>query len=74
MTDLDRIRGILSEQLGVDPQEITADTTIDDLGVDSLDLVEAIMNIEDEFGITVDGDEAENFKTVGDFLDYIASK
>lgn len=71
MAELDRLRQILSEQLGINPLEINTDTTIEDLGVDSLDMVEALMNIEEEFEIEIDTDEAENFKTVGDLLDYI---
>lgn len=69
--ELERLRRILSEQLGIDPKEITPETTIADLGVDSLDLVEALMNIEEEFDIEIDTDEAENFKSIGDLLEYI---
>lgn len=74
MSDFDKLKEILSEQLGVDEDSITAQTTIDDLGADSLDLVEAVMNIEEAFGVNIDDNEIENLKTVGDFLDYIANK
>ena len=74
MSDFDKLNEILAEQLGVDEDSITAQTTIDDLGADSLDLVEAVMNIEEAFGVNIDDDEIENLKTVGDFLDYIANK
>lgn len=74
MSDLDKIREILSEQLSVDAESINTDTTIEDLGADSLDLVEAVMNIEEEFGITIDDSDIENLKTVGDFLNYISQK
>ena len=74
MSDFDKLTEILAEQLGVDEDSITAQTTIDDLGADSLDLVEAVMNIEEAFGVNIDDDEIENLKTVGDFLDYIANK
>lgn len=74
MSDFDKLKEILSEQLGVDEDSITTQTTIDDLGADSLDLVEAVMNIEEAFGVNIDDNEIENLKTVGDFLDYIANK
>ena len=74
MKDLEKLKRILSEQLGIDESTITIDTTIEDLGADSLDLVEAIMNIEEEFGVTIDDSEIENLKTVGDFLNYISKK
>ena len=74
MSDFDKLKEILAEQLGADEDSITAQTTIDDLGADSLDLVEAVMNIEEAFGVNIDDDEIENLKTVGDFLDYIANK
>ena len=69
MSDFDKLKEILSEQLGVDEDRITVQTTIDDLGADSLDLVEAVMNIEEAFGVNIDDNEIENLKTVGDFLD-----
>lgn len=71
MSKLDTIKKILSEQLGVDESAITADTSIEDLGADSLDLVEIIMNIEEEFGITVDDSSVEGLKKVGDIVNYI---
>ena len=74
MSDFDKLKEILSEQLGVDEDRITVQTTIDDLGADSLDLVEAVMNNEEAFGVNIDDNEIENLKTVGDFLDYIANK
>lgn len=74
MSDLDKLKEILSEQLGIDEESITPDTTIEDLGADSLDLVEAVMNIEEAFGVNIDDNEIENLKTVKDFLDYIANK
>ncbi len=74
MSDFDKLKRILSEQLGVDEEIITEQTTIEDLGADSLDLVEAVMNIEEEFGINIDDDEIEGLKTVKDFLDYISQK
>ncbi len=74
MSDFDKLKRILSEQLGIDEETITPETTIEDLGADSLDLVEAVMNIEEEFNIDIDDNEIENLKTVKDFLDYISQK
>lgn len=71
MTTLDTIKKILAEQLELDEGSITETSTIEDLGADSLDLVEAIMNIEDEFGVEIDDEEIKNLKTVGDIVEYI---
>ena len=68
----ERIRKIIAEQLGADETEITMDSTfVEDLGADSLDVVELVMAIEDEFDMEIDEDEAENISTVGDVVDYI---
>ena len=69
---LEKIKKILAEQLDVDVEEMTADTKIaEDLGADSLDVVDLIMSIEDEFGLEVPDDQVENIKTVGDVVNYI---
>ena len=68
----ERIKKIIAEQLGADEEEITMDSTfIEDLGADSLDVVELVMAIEDEFDMEIDEDEAEDISTVGDVVDYI---
>lgn len=68
----ERIRKIIADQLGADEDEITMDSTfIEDLGADSLDVVELVMAIEDEFDMEIDEDEAEDISTVGDVVDYI---
>lgn len=68
----DKVRAILSEQFDVDEDTITADTQIaDDLGADSLDVVDLLMSIEDEFEIEVPDDEIENIKTVGELVAFI---
>ncbi len=68
----ERIKKIIADQLGADEEEITMDSTfIEDLGADSLDVVELVMAIEDEFDMEIDEDEAENISTVGDVVDYI---
>ena len=67
------LEDIFCEHLGVDRSLLTRDATLDDdLGIDSLDTVELVINIEDEFGITISDDEAESFKTFGMVIDYVA--
>lgn len=68
----DKIKSIISEQLGVEEDEITMDSSfIDDLGADSLDIVELIMALETEFDIEISDEDAEKVATVGDVVDYI---
>ena len=68
----DRIRDIMMEQLSVEENEIGKDTSFEELGVDSLDIVELTMALEEEFGIEIT--VAEEMQTVGDLVDYIESK
>ncbi|MDE6275681.1 MAG: acyl carrier protein [Clostridia bacterium] len=69
---LEKLSKIIAEQLGMKQNEITQDTSLkEDLQADSLDIVEIIMSIEEEFDIQVDDDDALNFKTVGDVVEYI---
>ena len=69
----EKIRDVISEQLGVEDVEIiTMDTTfIDDLGADSLDIVELIMALEEEFDVEIPEADAEKISTVGDVVEYI---
>jgi acyl carrier protein len=68
----EKVKAILSEQFDVEEDSITLDTTIaEDLGADSLDIVDLLMSIEDEFEIEVPDDEVENIKTVGELVKYI---
>ena len=68
----EKIKNILSEQLGADEEEMTMDTNIaKDLGADSLDVVELLMSIEDEFEIEIPDEEIENIKTIRDLTEYI---
>ena len=68
----DKIRDIIVEQLSVDKSLVTADTNLmKDLEADSLDAVEIIMGIEEEFGIEIPDDEADKFQTVGDLVKYV---
>ena len=68
-----RIRAIVAEQLGVDIAEIVAESKIlDDLGADSLDVVELVMTLEDEFDIEVPDEAAESIRTIADVERYVA--
>ncbi len=68
----EKVKQILSEQLSIDESEITLDADIaEDLGADSLDVVDLIMTIEDEYGIEISDEDVESVKTVGDFVKYI---
>lgn len=69
---IDTLRNILEAQLDIDPATITEETSIiDDLGADSLDMVELMMTVEEEFDITIQDSDAHLFKTVGDVVNYI---
>lgn len=68
-----RVIEIIVEQLGVSEEEATLEASfIDDLGADSLDLVELIMAMEEEFGIEISDEDAEKIKTVQDVVNYIS--
>ena len=69
-----RVREIVAEQLERDVKEVTNTASlIDDLGADSLDVVELVMKMEEEFGIEIPDEEAEKIKTVNDVIQYIAT-
>lgn len=71
---LEKVKLILSEQLEVEEDTITVDTDIqDDLGADSLDVVDMVMSIEDEFEIEVPDEDIESLRTVGALVSYIES-
>jgi acyl carrier protein len=68
----ERLNRIIAEQLGVDESQVTRDASFEeDLNADSLDLVELIMSLEEEFGIEISEEDAEKIKTVGDAIDYV---
>ena len=68
----EKIKNILAEQLDADEEEMTMETNIQkDLGADSLDVVELLMSIEDEFEVEIPDEEIENIKTIGDLTEYI---
>lgn len=75
MATFDKVRDIVVEQLGVEADEVSLESTfIDDLGADSLDIVELIMAFEEEFSIEIPDEAAEKIKTVQDVVNYIDQK
>jgi len=71
-TVFERLQAIVAEQLGVEPDQVTPEAEfIQDLNADSLDMVELVMSLEEEFGIEISDEEVENIRTVGDAVDYI---
>jgi len=72
---LEKIEALISEQFGVDKSEINLNTSfVEDLNADSLDVVEFIMALEEEFDIQINDEDVENIKTVGDVVNYINEK
>jgi len=70
-----RVTAIISEQLGVDTSTLAPEANLlDDLGADSLDVVELVMALEEEFQIEVPDDHVENIRTIGDVVDYMATR
>ena len=68
----EKVQKALAEQFEVSPDTVTLDTNlVDDLGADSLDVVELIMSIEDEFGVSISDEEAANLVTVQRIVDYV---
>ena len=71
---LERVRAILVEQLDVDEEQVTEDASFQgDLDDDSLDLVELIMELEDQFGLKISDEDAQKIATVGQAVDYVSS-
>ncbi|MBE7021768.1 MAG: acyl carrier protein [Ruminococcaceae bacterium] len=73
--EFEKVQEIVVDQLGVDKNSVTMETSfIDDLGADSLDIVELIMAMEEEFDMEISDGEAETIKTVGDVVNYIKAQ
>ena len=72
---LDKVIQLISERFSVDVLKVTKDTTFqEDLGADSLDVVELVMELEDTFGIQISDEDAEQIVTIGDAVNYIVSQ
>ena len=72
---LDKIKDMLEKQLGIDKSKITEDSDIiKDIGADSLDIVEFLMDAENEWGITIEEEDVKNLHTIGDGVKYIESR
>lgn len=72
MANVEKVRAIISEQLGIDEADITMESSfIEDLGADSLDIVELVMALEEEFDIVIPDEDAEKIRTVGEAVNYI---
>jgi acyl carrier protein len=72
MTTFEKVQALFAEQFECDPATITLDTDmVEDLGADSLDIVDLVMTLEDEFDMEVPDEEIENVKTVGDIVHFI---
>lgn len=73
--DLNKIKEVVAEQLGVDVAELTQETSLkDDLNADSLDLFQIIMSLEEEFGIEIPTEDTESIGTIGDIEKYLNSR
>ena len=75
MALIDDVKAIIAEQLGVKVEEVTDSASfVDDLGADSLDVVELVMGLEDEFNVQIPDEDVEKIKTVGAVVSYIYTK
>ena len=71
MAIFDKVKTIVIDQLGVDEEEVTMATSFEELNADSLDIVELIMALEEEFELDIPDEDAEKIRTVGQIVDYI---
>ncbi len=74
MSVQDKVKGIVAEQLEVEVSNLTMETTFEEIDADSLDIVELVMALEEEFELEISDQEIENVKTVGDVVKFIESK
>lgn len=71
MGAFEKVKSIVVDQLGVDEEDVTLETSFEELNADSLDIVELIMALEEEFDLDIPDEEAEKIRTVGDAVNYI---
>lgn len=75
MVEFEKVKSVVVDQLGVDEADVTMEASfVDDLGADSLDIVELIMGLETEFDIEIPDEDAEKISTVGDAVNYIKDR
>jgi acyl carrier protein len=74
MSVQDKVKGIIADQLEVEVASLTLETTFEEIDADSLDIVELVMALEEEFELEISDQEVENVKTVGDVVRFIESK
>ncbi|HEX3015116.1 MAG TPA: acyl carrier protein [Desulfobacteria bacterium] len=67
----DKVKSIIIDQLGVEEEDVTLETSFEELNADSLDIVELIMALEEEFDLDIPDEDAEKIRTVGDAVNYI---
>lgn len=70
----EKVKGMIAEQLNVDPADLGETTSFDDLNADSLDVVELIMALEEEFDIEIPDEDAEKIRAVGDVIEYVKDR
>ena len=70
----ERVKKVITSQLGIGEEEVLKDTSFEDLGIDSLEIFEIVMALEDEFDIEIPNEDVEDIKTVGAIVEYINSK
>ncbi len=68
----EKVQEVIAEQTGIDKSQITMESTFDELNIDSLDMVELVMALEEEYNVEIDEDAADKIKTIGDVVDYIS--
>ncbi|MDO9574189.1 MAG: acyl carrier protein [Candidatus Contubernalis sp.] len=71
MDVFEKVKGMIVEQLGVDEEEVKKETSFKDLNADSLDIVELVMAMEEEFDLEISDEQVEKIKTVGDVTEYL---
>lgn len=75
LATVEKVKAIIVDQLGVEESDVTMEASfVDDLGADSLDIVELVMAFEEEFGLEIPDEEAEKIRTVGDAVKYIQDR